>query len=576
MTTPAETPDTAGPGPPALFVVDADRKTLVATEAALARRFGADYRVLTADSATTGLDALERLARQGDEVALVAADLRLPEFDGLEFLERAHALHPGASRALLVAMDRRGTRIPFGDLPSLQRATALGRIDFWVLKGSVSPEELLYPHVQEALTAWTRANRPRHEVVRVVGERWAPRSHALRDAMGRNTVPFGFYPVDSDEGRRLVREHGVDPHRLPAVILHDGSVLHDPSDAEVAAALGVRTRPPATVFDLAIVGAGPAGLTAAVYGASEGLRTLVVEAQAVGGQAGTSSMIRNYPGFPRGLSGGELAFRTFEQTLLFGAEFVFTQRATGLAARGDDLVVTLADGDEGVARAVVVAAGVDYRRLGIPALERLTGVGVFYGAAGVEAPAMAGEDVCVVGGANSAGQAALHLARFAGRVTLLVRGESLAAGMSDYLVTQLAATPNVEVRLRTRVVDGRGDARLEALVLEEVTTGQREEVAAAAVFALIGAEPRTDWLRDVVRLDERGYLLTGRDVPPGAWPLQRAPLPFETSLPGVFAAGDARHGSVKRVAGAVGEGSVAIGAVHQYLAEAGAGAAGGV
>jgi thioredoxin reductase (NADPH) len=321
------------------------------------------------------------------------------------------------------------------------------------------------------------------------------------------------------------------------------------------------------VYDLAILGAGPAGLAAAVYGASEGLDTLVVEPQAIGGQAGTSSMIRNYLGFPRGVSGGELAFRAWEQALLFGAQFVFMQRATGIAVDGNEHAVTLTDACTVRARAVMIAAGVDYRRLGIPALERLVGVGVFYGAAGVEAPAMAGEAVYVVGGANSAGQAAQHLARYAARVTLLVRGESLEAGMSEYLITQIRATANIDVRLRTRVVDGRGDDRLEALILEDSATGQREEVAAAAVFVMIGAEPRTEWLRDVVRCDERGFILTGRDIPAQAWRLTRPPLPFETSMPGVFAVGDARYGSIKRVAGAVGEGSVAVGSIHQYLAQ---------
>ena len=574
MQTDAEIPDAAAHGPPVVFVVDADQEALSATEIVLARRFGADYRVLTANSAATGIDVLERLARQGDEVALVAADLRLPGMDGVEFLGRVRALHPEASRALLVAMDRRGTRIPFGDLPALQRATALGRMDFWVLKGAASPEELLYPHVQEALTAWTRANRPRHEVFRLVGERWSPRSHALRDAMGRNTVPFGFYPADSDQGRRLIHDHGVDVRRLPAIVVHDGSVLHDPSDAEVAEALGVRTRPDSKVYDLAILGAGPAGLTAAVYGASEGLRTLVVEPQAIGGQAGTSSMIRNYPGFPRGVSGGELAFRTWEQTLVFGAEFVFMQQATGLGRRGIEHAIALADGSAVIARAVIIAAGVAYRRLGIPALERLVGVGVFYGAAGVEAPAMAGEAVYVVGGANSAGQAALHLAKFAERVTLLVRGESLAAGMSDYLIKQIEATANIDVRVQTRVVDGRGEHHLEGLSLEDITTGRREEVPAAGIFVMIGAEPRTEWLPELIRRDDRGFVITGADVPAAAWSLVRLPLPFETSMPGVFAVGDVRYGSIKRVAGAVGEGSVAVGSVHRYLAETAACATG--
>jgi thioredoxin reductase (NADPH) len=567
MTNHDETPDWAVLGLPVLFIVDADEEARVAMESALLRRFAPDYRVLTADSSEAGLEALQRLAHRGEAVALVAADLRLPGVDGIEFLERARVLHRHAMRALLVAIDRRGTRIPFESMESLQRATALGRIDFWVVKGWSAPEELLYPHIQEVLTSWTRANRPRHEVMRVVGEHWSPRSHELREALARNTVPFGFYAADSDEGRQLLRDHGVDAERLPAVILHDGSVLHNPTLVDVADALGVHTRPSSEVYDLAILGAGPAGLSAAVYGASEGLRTLVIEPQAIGGQAGTSSMIRNYLGFPRGVTGGELAFRAWEQALLFGAQFVFRQRATRLTMRGHKRTVALSDGSEVSARTVIIAAGVEYRRLGIPALERLVGVGVFYGAAGVEAPAMAGEEVYVVGGANSAGQAALHLARFAARVTLLVRGESLAAGMSDYLVTQLQATPNVHIRLRTQVVDGRGEDRLETLTLEDVGMGQREEVAVAAVFVLIGAEPHTEWLGDVIQRDDRGYLLTGRDVPQQAWPLERPPLPFETSMPGVFAVGDARHGSVKRVAGAVGEGSVAVGSVHQYLAE---------
>jgi thioredoxin reductase (NADPH) len=559
--------DALAPSPPVLFIVDADRQARIATESALIRRFAPDYRVLSADSPEAGLEGLRRLARRGEEVALVAVDLRLPDTDGIAFLERARALHRRAIRALLVAMDRRGTRIPFGELQSLQRATALGRIDFWVVKGWAAPEELLYPQIQEALSAWTRANRPRHEVVRVVGERWSSRSHELRDALTRNTVPFGFYASDSEEGRRLLRDHGVDPTRLPAAITYDGSVLHDPTLADVGKALGVDTRPSPDAYDLAILGAGPAGLAAAVYGASEGLSTLVIEPRAIGGQAGTSSMIRNYLGFPRGVSGGDLTFRAWEQALLFGAQFVFAHRATLLATRGEGRVIALAEGSEVIARAVIIAAGVAYRRIGVPSLERLVGVGVFYGAAAVEAPAMAGEEVCVVGGANSAGQAALHLAKFASRVTLLVRGESLAAGMSDYLIRQIGATPNIEVRLRTRVVEGGGEERLKALTLEDALTGEREEVTAAALFVMIGAEPRTEWLGDTVRRDERGFVLTGPDVPREVWASDRPPLPFETSMPGVFAAGDVRHGSAKRVAGAVGEGSVAVGSVHQYLGE---------
>jgi thioredoxin reductase (NADPH) len=554
-------------GSPVLFLVDADPQARVVTESALDRRFGPDYRVLAADTPRGGLEALERLAAGGGDVPLVAADLRLPGMDGVEFLRRAHALHPRAARVLLMAMDQHHTQLPFSELAALRRATALGRIDLWVAKGWADPEEWLYPQVQEALTAWTIAHRPGHVVYRIVGEQWAPRSHELRDVLACNGVPFTFAAADSEAGRRLIEQFRIDARRLPALIRHDGTVLQDPSFAEVGAAHGIQVRPSAEVYDLAVVGAGPAGLAAAVYGASEGLRTVVLEPHAIGGQAGASSLIRNYLGFPRGISGGGLAHRAWEQAVLFGAEFVFVQEAVRLSRRGQDRLVALADGSQAAARAVIVAAGATYRRLGIPALDRLLGAGVFYGAAGVEAPALAGEHVCVVGGANSAGQAALHLARHAARVTLLVRGQSLAATMSDYLITQLKATPKVAVRLRARVADGHGQARLEALTIEDAKTGQREQLPAAAVFIMIGAEPCTGWLRGTVELDDRGFIVTGRDIPPEAWPLTRAPLPFETSMPGAFATGDIRHGSVKRVAGAVGEGSVTVGSVHQYLTE---------
>jgi thioredoxin reductase (NADPH) len=405
-------------------------------------------------------------------------------------------------------------------------------------------------------------------VYQIIGEQWAPRSHELRDMLARNGVPFEFYAADSAEGQQLIREHSIDVRRLPAVIHHSGRLWHDPSSAEVAEAHGIHTRPAPETYDLAVVGAGPAGLSAAVSSASEGLHTVLLETHAIGGQAGASSMIRNYLGFPRGVSGGTLAHRAWEQAVLFGAEFVFTDQAAQLSCRGSDRVITLADNSHAAARAVIIAAGVAYRRLPVPALERLIGAGVFYGAAGVETPAMAGEDVVVVGGANSAGQAALHLARYAAHVRLLVRGDSL-AGMSAYLITQLTATPNVEVKLHTQIADAHGATRLETLTLEDTVSGEHECLPATAVFIMIGAEPHTEWLRNLICLDERGFVLTDRDLPQRAWPLERAPLPFETSLPGVFAAGDVRHGSIKRVAGAVGEGSVVVGSVHQYLAELG-------
>jgi thioredoxin reductase (NADPH) len=552
---------------PVLFVVDSDPQACARTESALIQRFGPDYSVQSAESALSGLAALERLAAAGTPVALVAADLHLPGMGGIDFLNRAHQLHREASRVLLVAMDRHHTRIPFTELTTLQRATALGRIDTFVMKGWVTPEEWLYPQVQEALTAWTLAHRPHHVVYRIIGDHWALRSHQLRDLLTRGGIPFEFVVADSDRGRQLLREFDIDAARLPVAIHASGQVLYDPTLVDLAVSHGVATRPSQSVYDLAVLGAGPAGLAASVYGASEGLLTLITERETIGGQAGTSSLIRNYLGFTRGIGGAELALRAWEQAVLFGAEFIFTQPATALTARGPDRVITFDDRTEVVSRAVLLAVGVTYRRLPIPTLDRLVGSGVFYGAASVEAPALAGEQVYVVGGANSAGQAALHLAKFAARVTLLIRGDSLTAGMSAYLVTQIEAAPSIDVRLHTRLVDGRGESRLQGLTLEDTQTGRREEAPAAAVFILIGAEPHTDWLRDAVQLDDHGFVLTGTDVPAEAWPLARAPLPFESSLPGVFAVGDVRHGSVKRVAGAVGEGSVVVGSVHRYLAE---------
>jgi thioredoxin reductase (NADPH) len=556
---------------PVLLVIDEMPEDLHLVGRALERRFGLDYRVIATATASDGVATLERLARDGAAVALVAVGFG-EAGDAVDLLRRAHALHSGAGRALFVPMSDAAGHARATE--ALLRAMALGELDFSILKGWVSPEEWLYPQVQEALSAWANAHRPRHEHFQIVGVQWSPRSHEIRDMLTRNRVPFGFYPVDSDAGRQLLADHGLDAARLPIAIRFDGLVLVEPDYQALAGALGVRTRPSSERYDLAIVGAGPAGLAAAVYGASEGLRTLVIEPEALGGQAGTSSRIRNYLGFPRGLSGNELMMRAYEQARVFGAEFVFTRRAVAVAVRGDDRVVRLSGGTEALARAVVIATGVSYRRLGVAALDRLVGMGVFYGAAAAEARAMAGQEVLVVGAGNSAGQAALHLARFAARVTILVRGESLAASMSDYLIQELATTRNVEVRAHTRVVDGRGEDRLESVLVEDTRTGWRDELGAAAMFVLIGAEPRTEWLADALVRDAVGYVQTGRDVPPERWPVERPPMLLESSVPGVFAVGDVRRGSVKRIAAAVGEGSVAVGSVHEYLAELAARGAG--
>jgi thioredoxin reductase (NADPH) len=548
---------------PILFLVDDRPKVVAALAGDLERRFGRDHRVLTETSPGAALEALEGLAARDEEVALVVAGQKMAELPGVLTLVRAHELHPSAKRVLLV-----GRREWTPTNPAVQAMT-LGQIDTYLFEPWLPVERFLYLPISQVLADWLPSHGSSFEGIRIVGPRWGTRSHELRDMLTRMGIPHGWYQASSAEGRRLLEEAGEDGARLPVVVFHSGQVFVDPSDAELAAALGFGTRPAAGTYDLMIVGAGPAGLAAAVYAASEGLDTLVVEPQAAGGQAGTSTMIRNYLGFPRGIGGGDLANRALEQAWLFGANLILAQRATGLRAEGDRRLVELSDGGEVAAKAVVVASGVAWRRLGVPRLEALVGAGVFYGAAGAEARAMEDQEVFVVGAGNSAGQAALHLAKYAASVTLLARGPDLAASMSDYLVQEIEQAPNVAVRLRTQVVDGLGGRRLEGLVLRCRDDGTTEEVRAAALFVMIGGEPRTEWLSGVER-DDSGYVLTGHDLLgpeglPAGWPLKRPPLLLETSIPGVFAAGDVRHRSVKRVASAVGEGAAAVQLVHQYL-----------
>ena len=531
-------------------------------EAELCKRYGTDYLIVTAGSAQEALAALGKLRDGQRQVSLVLAGQRLRDATGTELLARVRQLDPAARRVLLIS---------WGDQASMTavvQATVLGDLDAYVVRPGTPPDEVFHRSVTEQLGEWARSNLPGIEVVRVVGEEWAARSHELRELLGRNGIPFSFYPADSPEGQRLL-EPGSG-QALPAVVMFDGRVLADPSNAEVAEALGVPTKPGSGRYDVTVIGAGPAGLAAAVYGASEGLSTVVVEPEAIGGQAGTSSLIRNYLGFPSGVSGGDLAVRAYTQAWNFGAEYVYGNPATSLRPEGPELVVTVADGTEVRSRAVVVASGMAYRRLGIPALDALTGAGVFYGAAASEAKAVQGSEVFVVGGANSAGQAAVYLAKYAAQVTLLVRGRALADSMSEYLIREIDAAPNIAVRCRVAVTGGAGQNRLESLTLTDLESSTAETVGAGALFVLIGAEPRTQWLPDTVRRDQSGFVLTGADLlddgrPPVDWPLRRLPMFLESSVPGVFAVGDVRYGSVKRVASAVGEGSNAIRLVHDYL-----------
>jgi thioredoxin reductase (NADPH) len=550
---------------PAVVIVEDNPKARKALERVLARRFGGDYRVLSAESGEAGLVVLDELAQEGRQVALVMADQWMPGMTGVEMLEQARERHPLAKRILLV---------DFGDQrckePILQ-GTALGHIHHYLPKDWQFPEQWLYPAVSEFLSDWSKASRPGFEAVRIVGDRWAKRSYELREIFGRNGVPFGFYDVDSEKGQRLLRHAGTDGSRLPVVILQDGSALVDASDLDIAAALRVDTRPLRDDYDVAIVGGGPAGLASAVYAASEGLRCAVLEPHAIGGQAGASSLIRNYLGFPRGVAGAELAVRAYDQAWLFGADFVFLREATGLRAEGDWRIVELAGGEVLRARSVIIATGVSYRQLDCPSLAPLNGQGVFYGAAVGEARAMQGLTVHVAGAGNSAGQAALHLARHCAKVEILVRDTSLAKSMSDYLVKEIASTPNVEVRTETEVVDGHGGNRLDTLILRDRRSGETRTTSSDALFVMIGAEPHTEWLEGAVQRDARGFVLTGRRLVRGGkqdWPLEREPLSMETSLPGVFAAGDVRFSSVKRMASAVGEGAIAVQQIHEYLAGA--------
>jgi thioredoxin reductase (NADPH) len=547
---------------PVLFAVEEDPDALAAVERALNDRYACNYTVVCTSSADDALAKLGQLAGDGEEVALVLAPQWLSGTTGSQLLAGVHRLHPHAKRGLLISW---GDWTDEATGHAIFEAMAHGEIDYYVLRPARQPDEPFHHAVSSFLLEWSYARREASHTIHVVGETWHGRAYELRNVLQRCAFPHSFCLADSDEGRALIGDEKTDS-KLPLVVFPDGTKLADPSDAEIAGAVGIGIDPQRDEFDLLIVGAGPAGLSAAVYGASEGLNTLVVDAGGLGGQATSSSLIRNYLGFPRGISGGRLAEQAYEQAWVFGAKFAFMQRATGLARDGDRLGVELSVFGRVSARAVVLATGAAYRRLDVPELDQFTGAGVFYGGPASEAPGLTGFDVCVVGGANSAGQAALHLARYARRVTLAVRAGSLGAGMSHYLARQVQANPNIDVRLGTEVVGGAGDdVWLTELTLR--TGGMEETIPCAGLFLLIGARPHADWLPPEVARNSRGFVLTGQDAAgTDEWPLERAPLGLETSMPGVLAAGDLRHGSVNRVASAVGEGGVAIQQVHALFA----------
>lgn len=552
---------------PVLLTVDDDADVLRAIERDLRSHYGADYRVISSESPQGALDLLKGLKVRNDGVALLLADQRMPRMDGVGFLQAAREIYPDAKRALLTA---------YADTNAAISAINQANIDYFFMKPWDPPGEHLYPQLDDLLEDWNASYRPAFQGIRVLGTRWSPRCYELRDFLARSHVPYQWIDVEGaandPETKTLLDALGTDKNELPVVLFPDGARMLNSAPADLAQKIGLRTRAETSFYDLAIVGGGPAGLAAAVYGASEGLHTVIVEREAPGGQAGMSSRIENYLGFPSGLSGGDLARRAVVQAKRFGVEILAPQSAVGLRTENSYRILKVADGNEISCHALMIATGVQWRRLDAPGIDRLQGAGVYYGGGTTEALSCKGETVYVVGGSNSAGQAALNFSKHAERVVILVRGESLSSSMSQYLIDQIQETSNIQLWTHASVTEVHGDTHLEEVSVLCSDTNKVERVPASSMFIFIGALPRTDWVGDPIQRDDRGFILTGPDLiqagqRPKGWTLERDPFLLETSVPGVFAVGDVRHGSVKRVASGVGEGSVAVQFIHQYLSK---------
>ncbi|MDY6782517.1 MAG: FAD-dependent oxidoreductase [Cyanobacteriota bacterium] len=547
---------------PVILTIDDDPAVLQAIARDLRARYGDRFRIVRADSGATALDAVQQLKLRGDTVALFLADQRMPQMSGVEFLTRAAEIFPMAKRSLLTA---------YADTNAAIEAINAAQLDYYLLKPWDPPEEKLYPVLDDLINDWQATFKPEFKGVKIVSDRWSPNSHALRDFLARNQIPYRWLDIESNrEAQQLVTYAGEkDNPCLPLVLLPDGDKLVKPTTAELAQRVGMQTEAKNPFYDLVVIGGGPAGLAAAVYGASEGLHTVAIEREAPGGQAGTSSRIENYLGFPVGLSGSDLARRAVTQAKRFGVEILAPQEATAIRSEEGYHAIALSDGSEISCHALILAMGVSWRRLKVPGVEKFTGAGVYYGAAQTEAAACKDEEVYLVGGANSAGQAAMYFSKYARKVRILVRGESLTKSMSQYLIDQIEETENIEVLPFHSVVEARGSDRLEKILVKDSQTGEVKTFETNSLFIFIGATPSTDWLEGVLERDERGFLRTGPDIMEGVpWPLDRDRFLLETNVPGIFAVGDVRHGSIKRVASGVGEGSICVQFVHRHLAQA--------